>query len=289
MPASRDADPQDTSSADARGEADPSFDPAGGSPKRMLIVTIDGPAGTGKSSVAGDLAKRLGLELLDTGAMYRAAAVIAIENGYDIAALTAPVTDNADAAALDAMHDQLARDVRDADIRFDWTTHPPTLRAGGRALTTRLRDADVSRAVSPVSSIAAVRRVLVERQRRIGEAHPRLVSEGRDQGSVVFADADVKFYLDATARVRARRRQEQMIAEGRSAPELAAIEAEIIDRDRRDSSRAVGPLRMPQDAERIETDRLDRTQVVDRLEAVVRERTGWSWGPKLPVAAGASS
>ncbi|MCA9293897.1 MAG: (d)CMP kinase [Phycisphaerales bacterium] len=210
------------------------------------IITIDGPAGTGKSSVGRALASRLGLDFLDTGAMYRAAAVLALENNI-------PLNDESAIAQL----------VREADIRFNWHDDPPTLLAGSRALTARLRDQDVSQAVSPVAGLAAVRRELVSRQRRIGEAHPRLVSEGRDQGSVVFPDACVKFYMDASAAVRAQRRADQI---GETAPNaVARIEAELIERDRRDANRAVGPLRCPSDAVRIDTDLLDQEGVVERL------------------------
>lgn len=217
------------------------------------IITIDGPAGTGKSSVGRALAMRLGLDFLDTGAMYRAAAVLALENNV-------PLDDE----------DRIARLVREADIRFNWHDDPPTLLAGDRALVERLRDADVSQAVSPVAGLAAVRRELVARQRRIGEAHPRLVSEGRDQGSVVFPDACVKFYLDASAAVRAHRRADQLGVVDQAA--IARIERELVERDRRDATRAVGPLRCPSDAVRIDTDRLAQDRVVDRLIEVAFEQ-----------------
>jgi len=219
---------------------------------RRLIVTIDGPAGTGKSSVARDLALTLGLEFLDTGAMYRAATALGLDRRI-------PLDDERALAEL----------IRESDLHFDWTTDPPTLLAFGNALVNRLRDADITRWVSPVSELAGVRRILVDLQRRIGEAHPRLVSEGRDQGSVVFHDADVKFYLDAHARVRAERRAEQLRAAGRPA-NVDEIEREIMTRDARDTSRAVGPLVCPDDAIRVDTSSLTQSQVVDRLAGLVR-------------------
>ncbi len=219
-----------------------------------LIITIDGPAGTGKSSVARQLAGELALEFLDTGAMYRAATALAIDAGID------PRDEHA-----------IVQLVRDADVHFDWTTDPPALVAQGRVLADRLRDPDVGALVSPISGLPGVRAVLVERQRRIGEAHPRLVSEGRDQGSVVFADADVKFYLDASPRVRARRRADQLRALGRAAdPE--AIERDLLERDRMDAERLVGPLVCPPGADRIVTDALSQSEVVARLARVVRSR-----------------
>lgn len=219
-----------------------------------LIVTIDGPAGTGKSSVARDLALRLGLDFLDTGAMYRAATALALDAGLDL-------TDGHAIAEL----------VRSADLRFEWRADPPTLHAFGRPMTARLREPQVTAAVSPVSSLHEVRRVLVERQRRIGEVHQKLVSEGRDQGSVVFHDADVKFYLDASSRVRASRRAEQLRRCGLDA-DLPRIEQEILERDHRDSTRPVGPLVCPSDALRVDTSDLDQTAVVDTLARLVGEK-----------------
>ena len=219
---------------------------------RRLIVTIDGPAGTGKSSVARELALALGLEFLDTGAMYRAATALGLDRRI-------PLDDER----------ALAEAIRESDLHFNWSTDPPTLLAFGDAITHRLRDADVTRWVSPVSELAGVRRILVDLQRRIGEAHPRLVSEGRDQGSVVFRDADVKFYLDADARVRAHRRAEQLRASGRPA-DVDEIEREIRDRDHRDTSRAVGPLLVPPGALRVDTSTISQSGVVDHLVALVR-------------------
>ena len=221
---------------------------------KRLIVTIDGPAGTGKSSVARDLAHRLNLEFLDTGAMYRAATCLAIDRGISL-----------------KNEDAIAELVRDADLRFAWSDDPPTLTAFGKSIMDRLRDRDVSAGVSPVSQLKRVRRVLVEIQRRIGEAHPRLVSEGRDQGSVVFFDADIKFYLDASPRVRAERRAEQIRKAGREA-DIDAIEKDLTERDQRDSTREIGPLICPEGAEIVDTSSMSRDQVVDELERIVRDR-----------------
>jgi len=221
-----------------------------------LIVTIDGPAGTGKSSVGRVLARRLGLEFLDTGAMYRAATALAIDHGLDLS----------DGPAI-------ARLVAEADPHFDWRDDPPTLLAFQQPYTNRLRDADVSRAVSPVSALPELRRVLVRKQRIIGEQHPRLVTEGRDQGTVVFPHADVKFYVHASPRVRAERRLRQTRAE--EAPiaeaELERVERELAERDRADMMRPVGPLVRPDDAIDVDTSRLEFDQVVDRLEGLTRE------------------
>jgi cytidylate kinase len=221
---------------------------------RPIVITIDGPAGTGKSSVARALARRLGLDFLDTGAMYRAAAAIVLDQG---------LPRDSTAAIVQA--------VRAGDIRFDWKADPPRIMAFDRAVDQRIRDADVTAIVSEIASIPELRAEMVERQRRIAGEHRRLVTEGRDQGSVVFPDAPVKFYLDADAAVRARRRAEQLRASGAPVDE-AALRCEIEERDRSDSLRAVGPLICPGDALRVNTSALSFEQVVVTLEDLVRER-----------------
>ncbi|MCG3125006.1 MAG: Cytidylate kinase [Phycisphaerales bacterium] len=221
---------------------------------RPIIITIDGPAGTGKSTVARQLAGRLGLDFLDTGAMYRAAAAIALDRGLDLS----------DPAALIAA-------VQDADLRFDWSQDPPSLLAWNRPIDQRLRDADVTSVVSPIAGIAALRRLMVEKQRQIGAEHRRLVSEGRDQGSVVFPDASVKFYLDASPEVRAFRRAQQLRRSGMEYDAEQVLE-EIVARDRSDSTRPDGPLVCPSDALRVDTSSIPFEGVVDELERLVRAR-----------------
>lgn len=219
-----------------------------------IIITIDGPAGTGKSSVARDLARRLGLDFLDTGAMYRAAAAISIDTRIPIA----------DAAPLTQM-------VERADLHFNWTRDPPSILAWGRDISSRIRDADVTAIVSAVAAIPRLRRHMVAKQRLIARQHPRLVSEGRDQGSVVFPDASLKFYLDADAAVRAHRRAEQLRAQGVPTDE-ALLLREIVDRDRSDMSRADGPLVCPPGAVVVDTSKLTRDAVVVELERIVRTK-----------------
>lgn len=222
-----------------------------------LVITVDGPAGTGKSSVSRQLATTLGLSFLDTGAMYRAATAIAIDAGL-----------TGDDGIAEANHERIAELVRNADLRFDWSHDPPILLAHGEPIDdTRLRSHEVSAMVSKVSAIAQVREVLVEKQRRIGEAHPRLVSEGRDQGSVVFYNAEIKVYLDASPRIRAQRRAAQLGSDAN----LDEIEAQIMERDRIDSTRAVGPMVCPPDAHRVMTDNTSQEEVVAKLAALVEE------------------
>jgi cytidylate kinase len=219
-----------------------------------IIVTIDGPAGTGKSSVARALAKRLGLDFLDTGAMYRAAAAIVIDHGLDW---------HDTAAVVEA--------VERADLRFDWSCDPPSIQAWGRTVDARIRDADVTGVVSPIAGIGPLRELMVEKQREIARQHRRLVTEGRDQGSVVFPEAPVKIFLDAAPEVRAARRAEQLRAAGHPADEARLLD-EIVQRDRSDSTRRDGPLICPADAERVDTSGLTFDEVVGELEGIVRSR-----------------
>ena len=223
-----------------------------------VIITIDGPAGTGKSSVARALASRLGLDFLDTGAMYRAAAALVIEQGVE-------PTDM----------DAVCAVVANADLHFDWRVDPPAIGLGAagayRSLAERIRDGDVTRLVSPLAGIARLREHMVMKQRVIAAQHPRLVTEGRDQGSVVFPDADAKFYLDASARVRAARRADQLRKTGVEADEETLL-TEIKARDQSDKSRSEGPLVCPADAQVIDTSYLTFEQVVDRLEQAARAK-----------------
>ena len=221
---------------------------------RGVIITIDGPAGTGKSTVAHQLANRLALEFLDTGAMYRTAALIAIERSID----------PHEGAAL-------AKAVDQAPMRFDWKKSPPALILGDRDVSRRIREMDVSQIVSIVAAQPEVRQVLVTQQRRIAEQHPRLVTEGRDQGSVVFPDAAVRFYIDAHPDERARRREAQLAEAGR-AVDRERVRRDITERDRLDAARAEGPLIRPQGAVLIDTSTKSVSQVVDEMEAIVRDR-----------------
>lgn len=218
-----------------------------------MIITIDGPAGTGKSTVAHLLACRLGIEYLDTGAMYRAVTLLAIESAIDPA--------NGDA---------LAEAISDAGLHVDWGVDPPRLLIGTRDISDRIRDLDVSEKVSIVAAQPEVRFILVDQQRRIAEEHPRIVTEGRDQGSVVFPDATVQFYLEAAEGIRVQRRQDQLQSRGCEVT-LDRIREDIRNRDHIDSTRRDAPLVRPHGAFLIDTSYMTIEEVVDAMEQVVRE------------------
>ncbi|HCD33930.1 MAG TPA: (d)CMP kinase [Phycisphaerales bacterium] len=220
-----------------------------------LIVTLDGPAGSGKSTVARQLAKRLGVDFLDTGAMYRGITALCLHHGVD-------PTKQADEALAIA---------RESKLDFDWQTDPPALYGQGINLTGRLRDADVTGQVSAIAALGPIREILVNAQRVIGKSHPRLVTEGRDQGSVVFPDAQVKFYLVARPQVRAHRRAEQLREAGKEADEQLICQ-QIIERDHKDSTRKDGPLICPDDALTVDTSEMSLEQVVDHLHQIVMQR-----------------
>jgi CMP/dCMP kinase len=217
-----------------------------------MVITIDGPAGTGKSTVALAVAERLGFDFLDTGAMYRAVGLEALRR-------QANLEDSRELAFI-------AKHVK---IDFDWARHPPGVFLNGEPVGHVLRGAEATRAASYVAVVPAIREMLVQQQRQIGAEHRNIVSEGRDQGSVVFPDAAFKFYLDATPQERARRRVAQLRSRGEIV-DPSEILNQILSRDRRDATRAVGPLSIPKDAIVMDTTTLTQAQVVDRIVQTVQ-------------------
>ena len=212
-----------------------------------MVITIDGPAGSGKSTAARELAKALGVAYLDTGATYRAVTLQALQTG-------AKLDDEAAMAEI----------ARSADICLAPQPNGARVLLNGRDVTREIRSAAVTDKSHYAARSAEVRAVLVELQRRIGESLGDFVAEGRDQGSVVFPHANVKFYLDASPPVRARRRYEEMKADGQDV-DYEQVLAAIVARDGRDRTRAVAPLMKPDGA--IEIDTTDKTipQVVAEL------------------------
>jgi cytidylate kinase len=207
-----------------------------------MIITIDGPAGAGKSSAARELARRLGFEVLDTGAMYRAVTLASLRAGID-------VRDHAAVAALLP------------DLRI--AMPPGRVLLGGEDVTGAIRTAEITAASGPVADNPAVRRHLVELQRAIA-AGRNLVSEGRDQGTVVFPDAACKFFLIAEAAERARRRHGEMAARGEPLDLQAILQAQEA-RDRRDAARDLAPMRPAHDALIVDSTHLTLEQVVSCL------------------------
>lgn len=222
---------------------------------KMLVVTIDGPAGSGKSTTARLVARRLGYTYLDTGAMYRAVALKALELGIE---------------ATDA--EGLGRMARETDIRVEPDPDGTRIILDGRDVTSLLRSPEVSRNASPVSAAGAVRERMVAIQREIGRAGG-VVAEGRDIGSVVFPDADVKIYLDADLRCRAARRKKDLEAAGRESP-VEEVAADLSARDRRDSAREHSPLCVPRGSMRVDTSDLTIDEQVEKVVEAVKRKAG---------------
>jgi len=220
-----------------------------------FVVTIDGPAGAGKSTVARQLATSLGYSFLDTGAIYRTVALVARQRGIDWS----------DGPALGALAAAL-------DLRFESAGGVNRVIADGADVTTEIRTPAISEGASQVSAHPPVRTALMGIQRAIG-ARGRVVAEGRDTGTVVFPDAPAKFFLTASAVERARRRTLELLAAGRPAIQ-AEVQKDIEVRDQRDSTRAVSPLKRADDAVEIDTTALTADQVVAAMEDIVRSRGG---------------
>ncbi len=221
-----------------------------------MIVAIDGPSGAGKSTIAKIVAKTVGFSCLDTGAMFRSIAVLALEKGIsldDDAALGALATENEIAFTFDDNEER--------------TQH---VFIAGKEVTSAIRTAQVDKAVSPVSAAPSVRAALLEQQRRIGNAGNYVV-EGRDIGTTVFPQAEVKIFLTASAEERARRRVSQNEARGIGSVDYEEVLADIIRRDQADSTRAVSPLRQAEDAYLLDSSDLTIDQVVEAICSRVKQ------------------
>jgi cytidylate kinase len=230
--------------------------PMNNTPSKLpSIIAIDGPAASGKSTIGLRLANALGYLFFDTGVMYRAITWLALERGIDIYA-EAAVTALAEEAQIDvapaSKHDGRACDVL----------------VNGRDITWELRSRRVDENVSIVAAYPGVRKALSQHQRRIGQ-RGKIVMVGRDIGTVVLPEADLKIYLDATAEERARRRYDEIIARG-GRPNYEEILRRVVERDRLDSTRDVAPLRAAEDAVVLDSDQLNEDEVFERVLALVK-------------------
>jgi cytidylate kinase len=219
-----------------------------------MIVTIDGPAGSGKSTIAKNLAQKLGWMFLDTGAMYRVVAWLVQQRNIRLEETA-----------------RIAEIARSAIIRFVRQGASLDIYLEKENVTAFVRTEAVSEFASRISAIYEVREALVQKQRDLGVFYGNIVTEGRDQGSVVFPQAQLKVYLDAEVDERARRRYEQLRQQGQPANYEKILEA-LKDRDHRDKTRTVSPLVVPSGAVVLDTTHMTPAQVLDRLIELVKER-----------------
>jgi cytidylate kinase len=218
-----------------------------------LIITIDGPAGVGKSTVAQLLAQQLGVAFLDTGAMYRAVTLAAMRNEADL-------TDK----------EQLLEILQSTNFQFTIVDDQMKVSIDDVDVTGEIRAGAVTANVRYIAQAPNLRRRLVQMQRRFAEEYEKIVTEGRDQGTVAFPNADFKFFLTADLSERARRRQKQLTANGKQ-PNLEKIRVEIEKRDTSDEQRTVGPLTPAPDATIIDTTDLDAKSVVEKMLEYIKK------------------
>ena len=218
-----------------------------------LIITIDGPAGVGKSTVAQLLAQQLGVAFLDTGAMYRAVTLAAMRNEADL-------TDK----------EQLLEILQSTNFQFIIVDDQMKVSIDGVDVTGEIRAGAVTANVRYIAQAPNLRRRLVQMQRRFAEEYEKIVTEGRDQGTVAFPNADFKLFLTPDLSERARRRQKQHTANGKQ-PNLEKIRVEIKKRDTSDEQRTVGPLTPAPDATIIDTTDLDAKSVVEKMLEYIKK------------------
>lgn len=222
-------------------------------PDGGLILAVDGPSGTGKSTTCRALAKRLDAKYVDTGAMYRVATLAVLRAGIDPADTDAVIKTTTDLPL------EVSDDPDSKQVLFD-----------GEDVSRVIREDEVTRNVSAVSAVPEVRQNLVELQRKLARDAHRAIVEGRDIGTVVLADAPAKAFMTASAEVRAQRRHDQNLAAGLES-DFATVLADVERRDAADSSRATSPLRPAEDATLVDTSFMSLEEVLDALTEIVKE------------------
>lgn len=219
-----------------------------------MIVTIDGPAGSGKSSVARQIANKLNWIYLDTGATYRCAALLAHQAGIDASCA-----------------EKIADCLKSSKISFEYDSGDVRVFLDSQDVTDKIRSEEISELASKLATNCKIRSALVEKQRQIASQYPNVITEGRDQGSVVFKDAELKIYMNANPRERANRRYRQLKEQGYDADYEQILQA-IIERDNRDKTRRISPLVVPEDAIVIDTTDLTIEQVVEQIINLIEQR-----------------
>jgi len=219
-----------------------------------FIITIDGPAGSGKSTIAAMVARKLSAAFLDTGAMYRTITLAAMNDKLDM--------ENAS---------QLLTVFDNNEFSFVIEADKTVTKINDQNVTEDIRKPEVTANVKHIASNPQLREKLVQMQRNIAEQYQKIVTEGRDQGTVAFKDANIKFFLTASADERAKRRLLQLQANGDNSQAMETIKEAIIKRDHSDSSRTAGPLRPADDAVTVDTSDLNIEQVVEKLLSYVRQ------------------
>jgi cytidylate kinase len=218
------------------------------------IITIDGPAASGKSTAARLLARKLGASFLDTGAMYRAVTLAAMQAKVDM-----------------SNEDELLGVMEKSDFQFTVRDDKMVVCVNGLDVTEKIREPEVTANARYIASSPKARGKLVEMQRRFAAERQKIVTEGRDQGTVAFGDADIKFFLVADSAERARRRQADLQAQGNE-QSVEQIQKAIEERDKSDENRTVGPLRPAEDAIVVDTTGLSIEEVVEKLLGYVKEK-----------------
>ncbi len=219
-----------------------------------LIITIDGPAASGKSTAARLLAEKLGASFLDTGAMYRAVTLAAMQAEVDM-----------------SNEEKLLNVMETSEFQFSFKENKMVVCINGIDVTEQIRQPQITANARYVASSPKAREKLVQMQRQFAAGRQKIVTEGRDQGTVAFSDADIKFYLIADSTERARRRQAELRAKG-SDESLDKIQKAIVERDKSDENRTVGPLRPAEDAIVVDTTDLSIEEVVEKLLSCVEEK-----------------